>query len=500
MARKKINFLPHLPLWLILLLVVIFLLRLPSFFEPFSYGDEMIYLTLGEGIRRGLTLYKDLHDNKPPLLYFLAAISGNVFWFRAILTAWMAATTVLFWHLAQTLFPREKAIQTASTLAFALLTTLPLLEGQTSNAELFMIGPIILAFTLLFHPKPTSLRLLSAGILFSIATLFKVPAAFDLGAIIFLWLIFLKPRLNSLKKLLTHTLIISVGFALPLALTFLWYHFHGAFHQYLVAAFLQNVGYLSSWRPSVTQDPFLVKNAPLITRAFIVLISSLLLFLARRHLTKPFIFSSLWLLFALFATTLSERPYPHYLLQAAPPISLLVGILIGRRSLEQALAIIPLLLATFTPVYFHFWYYPSLPYYQRFFKFATRQISKQEYFSGFNSATPSHYQLAKFILSSTSPTDKIFVWGPDSSTIYALTRRLPPLKYIASYHIADFSSPDEVIASLTQDKPAFVIILPQSPPLPGLFPFLYNHYFETESLDQIQIWKLANPVVIRLIR
>ena len=98
-SKGKINkFLEkiHLPHWLTILLAIVLILRIPSFFEPFSYGDEMIYLTLGEAVRQGKTLYLFAHDNKPPLLYLIAAIAGNVFWFKVILAGWMLATTVIF--------------------------------------------------------------------------------------------------------------------------------------------------------------------------------------------------------------------------------------------------------------------------------------------------------------------------------------------------------------------------------------------------------------------
>jgi MFS superfamily sulfate permease-like transporter len=75
---------PNLPNWLLGILALIFILRIPSFFEPYYYGDEMVYLTLGQGVRQGLTLYKDIHDNKPPLLYLTAAVAGNLFWFKVI--------------------------------------------------------------------------------------------------------------------------------------------------------------------------------------------------------------------------------------------------------------------------------------------------------------------------------------------------------------------------------------------------------------------------------
>jgi len=94
----------HTPVWLFILLVVVFILRIPSFFEPYSYGDEMIYLTLGEAIRQGVPLYLGVHDNKPPLLYILAAISGRLFWFKAILAIWHLITVFIFWKLSEVLF------------------------------------------------------------------------------------------------------------------------------------------------------------------------------------------------------------------------------------------------------------------------------------------------------------------------------------------------------------------------------------------------------------
>ena len=48
-----------------------FILRFPSLFEPYWYGDEGIYQVLGMVIRKGGLLYRDIWDNKPPFLYFI---------------------------------------------------------------------------------------------------------------------------------------------------------------------------------------------------------------------------------------------------------------------------------------------------------------------------------------------------------------------------------------------------------------------------------------------
>lgn len=479
----------HAPAWLVLVLATIFVLRIPSFFEPFSYGDEMIYLTLGEGIRRGLILFKDIHDNKPPLLYFVAAIAGNVFWFRVILAFWMMITTIIFWRLTEVLFAKKLKLQQIAVWSFAILTTIPLLEGQIANAEIFMIGPSILAFLILFTRKLTPINLLSAGILFGISALFKIPAAFDAPVIVFLWLLTTKITTQNFFKLGRKKAILILGFALPLIFSFAWYQSRGALSDYLVAAFGQNVGYLSAFRPEDVAKPFLVKNGPLIIRAAIVGIGLLILALYRKKLSQTFIFATIWLLFSLFAITLSERPYPHYLIQAVPAVSILIALLVAAKNKEQVLVIIPLTLALVVPVYFKFWYYPTFPYYSRFLELAIGKITKEEYFDRFDGNVSRNYRLAEYINQISSPQDSLFVWG-DSPPIYALTRRLPPLKYVALYHLNDFSSPEEIITRLKSTLPKIIVILPNAPEFPALEPFLDEAYLTTLFFDEAQVWRL----------
>jgi hypothetical protein len=114
------------PLWLEILFAVLLILRIPSFFEPYYYGDEMIYLTLGEGVRQGVPLYLGLHDNKPPLLYLTAAAAGNLFFFKVILAFWSLITVYGFWKLVSSIFPEKKNLHKISTIIFGLFTTLPL--------------------------------------------------------------------------------------------------------------------------------------------------------------------------------------------------------------------------------------------------------------------------------------------------------------------------------------------------------------------------------------
>lgn len=445
----------------------------------------MIYMALGQGVRQGETLYQDVHDNKPPLLYLTAALSGNLFWFKVILTFWVLATIVLFYKLTKMLLEKNPRAQKIATFIFALLTTLPLLEGLTVNSELFMIGFTILAFIILLRKEVTRRNIFLAGILFGVGTLFKVPAAFDAPIIVFYWII--TRGFKDWKKILGDTFILILGFAIPICITFIWYFAKGALPEYIKAAFMQNVGYLSSFRPGDVQKSFLVRNAPLLTRGGVVLIFSTLLFIFRNKLSKKFVLLSLWVLFALFAITLSERPYPHYLIQALAPISILVSIFFLEKSVEQSLVVLPLTIFLFVPIYYNFWFYPTATYYARFIKFISGNESKEMYFNGFSANVGRNYRIAEFLSQSSLQTDRVFMWDPDSSAVYSLAKRLPPIKYVADYHINDYSSKATEAEKIAENLPKFIIIT-DSHPYPELTPLLKNSYLLVNQIDDARIY------------
>lgn len=477
--------LPDIPNWLLAVLSSMFLLRVPSFFEPYFYGDEMVYMTLGQGVRQGLTLYKDIYDNKPPLLYLTAAAAGNLFWFKVILAFWSLVTIYLFYKLSKIILTKNDKGQKISTIIFALLTTLPLLEGLTVNAELFMIVFTIGALLIVLSDKINSKKIYLAGLLLGLGTLFKIPAAFDAPVIVFYWII--TDGFKNWKAILKNTVLLILGFVTPLFVTFVWYFLKGALPEYIKAAFLQNVGYLSSFRPGDVQKPFLERNAPLLMRGAIVLAGSFILYLTRKKLSKKFILLTLWILFALFAVTLSERPYPHYLIQAVAPVSLLASILFTENNLEQSLVIIPLTLSLLVPVYYKFWTYPVISYYNRFVSFAIGKESKSQYFNGFSPTVERDYKIAEFLVNSSSPGENVFMWDPDSAAIYSLSGRLPPIKYVVDYHIYDYSSMEKEAKEIIDHPPKF-IILTDSHPYHELSVLLQSSYIPVEKIDGASIY------------
>lgn len=477
----------HLPLWLLATLVIVFILRIPSFFEPYWYGDEAIYLTVGDAIRNGLLLYRDIHDNKPPLIYLIAALAGNVFWLRVILAFWSIATIIFFFKLASLLWPKNNRLSLWATAIFALLTTLPLLEGNIANAEIFMIGPIILAFYLLLSAKIKPRDIFIAGIAFGVAGLFKLPAILDMGAIVLLWFFLLAKRTDQLAK---NIALLVGGLALPFFLTFAYFWSNNTLDRYFAAAFLQNIGYLSSWRGTWTDLP---TNNPLLLRAFLSfsLLLTLIVLHKKAKISTPLLFVGSWFVLATFAALLSERPYPHYLIQIVPSLSLLAGVSITLKTREQFAPYPLFAILAAALVFYKFYYYPSLSYYQNFLAWTLGYQEKKSYFSSFDQRTNRNYKIARFLSESALVEDKIFVWGDDPE-IYALSSLLPATRYFVAYHIKDFNGYQETADTLYKNPPHYIITTSETRSFPQLEMLLGLKYVPLESEDSATIWLRLN--------
>lgn len=471
--------------------------RIPTLFEPYWYGDEAIYLTLGEAARKGLLWYRDIFDHKPPMIYLLAALAGSVFWFRAILLVWHAVTIVLFWELAEILFQKNKKAVTVSTGIFTLLTTIPLLEATIANSEIFMLGPTIAAFILVLGTrKPASPaggltygKIFAAGLLFSLATLFKVPAAFDMVALVAFWGVLALWKLAAVWETIKRSIVLAAGFLLPILLTVDYYWMKGALGEYLQTAWFFNFGYISGWGV-----PFEVN---LLFRTQLLALLLLVIVVLKKRFDSLTLFASLWFLFTVYAMLLSGRPYPHYAIQVVPPLALLLGILGFWKERNRFLTVPFLLLFLLTLNFYKFGYYSVLPYYQNFLSWVSGQKTQEEYFRSFDQKVPRTYRLAEIITARTHPNDKIFIWGT-APEVYALSRRLPPGRFITAFHIHDNQAYQETLRALEEQKPKYIIVLQnEKGGFPGFFEFLQRNYIFIENVNGAEIWRGVDPKIIK---
>jgi hypothetical protein len=473
---------------LFFILIGVIFLRLPTLIEPNRYADEDIYLTLGEAFRRGLVFYRDIHDNKPPLLYFLAGMAGNVSMFRFILMIWSMFGIAFFYVLSGKFFENKK-LRIFLTAAFSVLTTIPLLEGNISNGEMFMIVPGIMGILLFFYKwKLERFRYFTIGLLFSIGFLFKVPILFEFLAILFWWtFVRQKGFVDGFKKIFDPNLWIMIGgFIIPILISVFYYYSKEAGEIYLRSALMQNIGYLSSWEGSKP-----IWQSELVLRGLIVTAGIFWIYVERNRLGKDFGLVAVWFVAALFGSLLSGRPYPHYLIEIVAPACLLLGLVMTARFnlLKWITGIFFFLLLFMSILRYEFWHYENISYYENYLKYVSGKESRLEYLDYFGSGVRRNYEIAEYISKRTDKNDFIYVWGTEPA-IYDISNRLPVGRYTVSYHVRDFNGFEETIEAMEKNPPKFIVWFDNESDFKRLRLKLENEYLKVTVFDDASIWKI----------
>src|SRR5690242_19569102 len=96
-------------------LLLAFVLRYPSLYEPRWYGDEGIFAAVAQNIRNGEALYSQAWDNKPPLVFFTyaaiqAMLGTGIFPLHLITTLVVVTTQFVIMLIALALFGRRRAL------------------------------------------------------------------------------------------------------------------------------------------------------------------------------------------------------------------------------------------------------------------------------------------------------------------------------------------------------------------------------------------------------
>lgn len=516
---------------ILVIVSLILFLRLPNLSEPYWYGDEAIYLTIGQALNKGYTLYSQIIDHKTPIIYYLARV-GTQFNFRVLNMMWTASSTVLFYVIAIKLFGRRK-YATLVSVVYALLTTLPWFEGHIPNGELFVLGFVLAGTAVLtktaywrhfFEGENSTTTqnetryLLIAGSFFGLGILTKVPALFDLAAFLaigyFAALGILFSRLHSRTEMLTQlgnqvkaVTLLVLGAALPILASILYFVAKGAGSAYLQFGLLYNFRYAGSWQLGI-QNPALAFFFTLPGKLTALGVLMLVLSLATKRLSAVARFSIGWFGLALVATLLSNRPYPHYFMQLVPAFALLTALLVAQlealvstrltRKTEhggQLSALLTIVLSSgcialtaWLLFFLQVRPYAVASYYQNWWRFISGQLSQDDYRRGFNELNLDNYRLAKELKSTQQ--DKLFIWGTNPM-LYALSRTTPTGRFTVAFHIKDFAAYDETYRDMIADEPQYIVVMnDEQSSFPELQSYLLAHYRPSmEKYTHFVVWK-----------
>lgn len=508
---------PHTLLLAALLLLTV--LRAPNFFEPYWYGDEAIYLTIGQALNRGATLYSDIVDHKTPVIYYLARVDTQLN-FRILLFAWMTASTT-FLYIFTKRFLRSSFSIAVTLFTFVILTSLPWFEGMIPNGELFVIGFVLAGAALLtrtqyldyllsvkkdaqkkYSHQPLLLTL--AGSTFSAALLTKVPALFDIAAFASIGLF---PVFDSIGKKVSvvfknlfvstrYWFFLGLGLVLPILASILYFVLKDAGPDYLQFGLLYNFRYSQSWdlgfSSSIMNWIFSFQG-----KTILMLLSAGILFSVRKYVSIKTRWVALWLILALFASLLSNRPYPHYFMQVLPPLTLLLGLTVDAvlsKKIKRAKKAATIFVTTvgvsifvWLVVVMNVGLYQTSKYYADFFKYVSGKTTKQDYYQSFNYLMNDNYTAASVILQ--EPNSSLYIWGTNPM-LYALTQKPPQARFTVAFHIKDLQYYGETLEELTEAPPTFIVVMNEdSSTFPELTGFVLDSYRVHSVYDSFTLWK-----------
>ena len=168
-------------------------LRVVSLARSCLSDDEAIYAVVAREMLSGQTLYRDVVDHKPPLIYvvygFTQAVGGprgGMLLLHLLTIGVVFATALILSRIVRRfggLPPDSRAPFWAPLLYAVFTTTLLPFDAQAANCELFMMLPLT-ASVLFFLEGFSALclrPLFAAGLLVGIAMLFKYQAGVQLA-------------------------------------------------------------------------------------------------------------------------------------------------------------------------------------------------------------------------------------------------------------------------------------------------------------------------------
>ncbi len=463
-------------LFLLLLSLIPILLYLPFIGAPFE-RDEGVYATVAQGLLDGKVPYRDLFDNKPPLVYGWYAISfalfgENVFAPRIVASVFLSITAVLLYQQARLAMPKGAAYSAA--ILFAISTGLPWVALH-ANTEAYMLLPLmgsLLAFTVGMK-RGHSGWFFAAGILAGLAMMTKQVAMWNLLALAMVALVW-HHRAHGLGWrsvapvfwLFAGTLISLAAVALPFALT-------GSLDDFLYATLSYNWVYvrLITWADRLRYMGaiiyFLAVAAPFVAGA----LAGLIVMWRRRAQAMDYALI-LWAVASAIGVASGGRFFPHYFLQLMPSLAVLTGIMIydrfangGNQMLSRpawmiALFLIVVSVGTTTVVYL-----------------APRQAEQQIISTVFYQKEWENHsrELGAYIKARTAPDDLIFNYGRESQ-VYFYADRQPSVPYFYDWvYQYEEGSLDKVIGDLEETKPVYIIDSLQAP--------LFKDWYESHPAE-----------------
>jgi len=487
---------------LLLALIVALPLALyaPFLGNPFE-RDEGVYATVAQGLLSGETPYRDLFDNKPPLVYAWYALSflvlgEHVFAPRLFAAALLAGAALALFLQVRLLFTPRVAYLAAALFALSMGVPYVALHANTEALMMLPLMASLLAFTLgMTRGRPAWFLL--AGGLAAMALMTKQVAVWNLLALLIVAPWWRREQGYSRLQVALPSLYTAGAALATAALILVPFAVSGALDEFFYANVRYNYGYVGV--VSYAERLFHVKRALLFALYFLGATAPLvagsiagIAFTLRRALSPPSVLALVWAAASALGVSMGGRFYPHYFLQIVPSLAFFSAVALDThlqalpklpcRPVLAAAAVLFLVALTTNSL---LWLAPRP---------TEERLSHDVYYQ--KQWESSSRELAQYIAARTSPGDRILNYGREAQ-LYFYADRLPATRFFYDWAYGyDPGTLNTTIEDLAADPPPLVVdtVLP---PLfkpqdrdPQMDAFLERYYTFTGHVEFADIYSL----------
>lgn len=288
--------------------------------------DEITYMIIGHGIRKGLVPFVDLWDIKPVGIYLIYSVSSFLFGYTFLAIRWMTLLFILLGSLG--IYLNLKKYNNKIGMLMGLVYAYCFFyfqAGLSGNTEVYFNAFEIWSIYFLLN---TSKKYFSA-FLFGISFIVKYIVFFD-GLLIFFTYIFISKNIPTISSKIKKLFQLGLVIGIPFFTIFLFYFLTGRTSFFIDSIFAVTGRYgksLSFVNKLVSFITFFKVFIP-----FIVFILVLYIYKKnhRKILSKKWIIFIVWWAASWIGATWTGFLFDHYFLGTLSPLILLFGITLSK--------------------------------------------------------------------------------------------------------------------------------------------------------------------------
>lgn len=417
MTRKIRTYLPY-----IFLCVLTIGLLLPMFYRSLIF-DEQVYFYYAWMLKTGEKFYySSWFDDKGPLIYLIYLIAFlsksnniNIVLLKILTLIYQTITVCLFYKLASRFTSKTILV----SILFAVLYFGSTFEGQYSNADNFILLPVLLAYLLFFNK-----RYYWSSFILGLAFMLKQNSVIEVVPLVIFVLLEQK---CAIKKLIKTYVLMFLSFITPFVLFSLYCAVLGTFPTFF-SIFLYDR--LTTQLTKPNHEFFIRYFSQIFAQTWFLWIAALMYFAVfpymyfkKRSELSNYMFILVWLLFSILCVIPGGNFFPHYFLILVPVLVFCLAYMVNLlpRVYAVALFVLVIVLSLYNSPYSLMRQYRSI--YQH------KTVNQTEY------ETTSHI-VANYLTAVGATKTFVYDFTP---ALYIYSQTKPPFPYPFKFLYIDYT-------------------------------------------------------------